>query len=92
MGRCLAKTFLLTALIGALAWFLGCGDKKEIVLAVACQGVACWDPPGQTCDEDNHAGLSVYNAVGWCAQGSCSYAAREEECIGGGLSDGFFPG
>ncbi len=82
------KTFLLTALAGTLVWFIGCGDKKETVSAVACQGVACWDPPEQTCAADQDDCLSVYNAVGWCAEGACSYAAREEECLGGTCVDG----
>ena len=88
MHRRLARTFWLVVLAGIVAWFTGCGDKKETAGYVSCQGVACWDPPGQTCAEgrDNH--LSVYNAVGWCADGVCGYASREEECIGGICTDG----
>ncbi len=88
MHRHIFQTCLLTVLLGALVWFIGCGDKKETVSAVACQGVACWDPPEQTCAADQDDCLSVYNAVGWCAEGICDYAAREEECLGGTCVDG----
>ena len=88
MHRHLIRTAWLTVLFGTLIWFIGCGDKKEKVTAVVCQGIACWDPPGQTCAKGQDDSLSVYNAVGWCAAGSCSYAAREEECIGGTCTDG----
>ncbi len=89
MHKLLIQACLLSVLIGTISWSLGCGeDKKGPVTSISCEGIACWDPPGQTCAEDNNDGLSVYNAVGWCAEGICDYASREEACIGGMCVEG----
>jgi hypothetical protein len=45
-----------------------------------CSGVVCNTPPANQCDTNN--GLIVYNATGWCSQGTCHYIPGTVTCDG----------
>ena len=45
-----------------------------------CSGVVCNEPPANQCDATS--GLIVYNATGWCSQGTCHYIPGTATCDG----------
>ncbi len=52
----------------------------------SCSGVACYTPPPNECA--GQSTLLVHSPVGYCADGECHYATREEPCETGGCTDG----
>jgi len=49
--------------------------------STSCEAVSCNTPPPNSCQDS--LTLLVYDAVGTCSDGACSYASRTESCAGG---------
>ena len=45
-----------------------------------CSGMVCNQPPANQCD--TNSGLIVYNATGWCSEGTCHYIPATVTCDG----------
>ena len=72
---CILACFVATACLGLTA------HKREPNADDTpndCSGVSCWEPPSNSCADDNV--LEVYAPSGYCSGGECSYGNRQEPC------------
>ncbi len=64
------------------------GEGRDAGPPGSCSGVSCYTPPANECAQGDDDAIAVYSPVGYCAQGECVYATRDEPCETGTCQGG----